>query len=71
MTIRNTKTVARLIGVNISTLSQAVWAGRIPEPQRGPGGCFLWADEDINRASRVLTGKAYHPQQTSEGDHGA
>lgn len=50
----STREVATLLGVNVSRLSTAVWAGRIAEPPRGPGNAFLWGPEDIERASWVL-----------------
>ncbi len=52
-----TKQVAAMLGVNLSTLTRAVWDGRIMEPQRGPGGCYIWSDADIHRAAREFNVK--------------
>ena len=59
MNYKSTRDVARILGVGTSRLSQAVWRGDIPEPEKGPGNSFCWTDEDINRASKVLLGKSY------------
>ncbi len=54
MSYMGTKQVARLLGVKPSGLSSAVWAGRVHEPQRGPGGAFLWTRADVERAAHSL-----------------
>lgn len=54
MGYRSTKQVAGILGVKLSLLSRATWEGRVPEPQRGPGGAFLWTDDDIRKASWAL-----------------
>ncbi len=64
MDFKSTRQVARILEVGISRLSQAVWLGRIAEPQRGPGNSFFWTAEDINRASQVLLGQPYQPKNT-------
>jgi len=50
-----TKTAAKIIGVTISSLHQAVWHGRIPEPQKFAGG-FVWQFEDLARAYKTMHG---------------
>lgn len=51
----STRQVAEMLGVSASCLSHAVWDGRIDPPAKSPGrGTFLWAKDDINRASLVL-----------------
>lgn len=62
MRILSTREVGKLLAVPPSRLSRIVWDGRIPEPERGPGNSFLWNDEDVNRASKVLLGRPYRPQ---------
>jgi hypothetical protein len=52
-----TKTVSGILGVRPGTLARAVWDGRVPEPKRGPGGCFLWDEDDLRRAARAMLGK--------------
>ncbi len=54
-----TKEAARLLGISIGRLQQAIWKERFAAPQKGPGGAFLWGVEDLNRASWVLLGRAF------------
>ena len=54
-----TKEVARLLGVSISRLQQAIWKEQFTPPQKGPGGAFLWTTADIERASWALLHRAY------------
>ena len=56
MNFRSTRQVAKLLDVSISRLTRAVWEDRITPPQKGPGGAYLWAEDDIRRASWVLRG---------------
>ena len=58
MVCLGTKQVARLLNVNISSLTRAVWEDRITAPSKGPGGAFLWGPEDIQRASWVMRRKS-------------
>ena len=51
---KSTKQVAGELGVKVTTLNQAVWQCRIDEPERGPGGCFQWQDENIAQAAHVM-----------------
>ncbi|MCX5671418.1 MAG: hypothetical protein NTU94_08890 [Planctomycetota bacterium] len=51
---RSTREVARLLSIHPSTLSQALWDGRIPAPQKGPGGAFWWDETAIYRAAKVF-----------------
>lgn len=64
----STLEVSKILGVNVSTLSVAVWNGRIERPAKGPGNSYCWLPEDINNASQVLLGKPYAPPQ--EVKHG-
>ncbi len=63
MGFKSTIEVANILNVNVSRLSQGVWNGRIPKPQKGPGNSYCWTDADIDKASRVLLGKAYMPEE--------
>jgi hypothetical protein len=54
MDFRNTREVARLLGISASRLARAVWDQRFAAPSKGPGGAFLWTAEDIERASWLL-----------------
>ena len=69
MRYRGTREVARALGVSHSRLARAVWAGKVREPERGPGGAFLWTDEDIERASWALLGRGL--EKATEGVKGA
>ncbi len=63
MTMKSTKQVAEILGIGVARHSQAVWAGRVPQPEKGPGNSYCWTDEDIDKASRALLGKPYHPAE--------
>ena len=54
MEYRSTREVAKLLGVNPSRLARAIWDGRVPAPERGPSGAFLWIESDIRQAARIL-----------------
>ena len=54
MNYKNTRAVAKRLGVPVSSLSQAVWRGDVSEPERAPGGSFLWTDTDIRSAAKAL-----------------
>jgi hypothetical protein len=56
---KSTKEVARILGVNINRLSRALWLEEFRLPAKGPGGAFLWTDEDIERAGVALLGFNY------------
>ena len=60
----STRDAAEALGVRISTLSKAVWNRRLREPQRGPGGCFLWTRDDLERAAWLLCHKSYDAIET-------
>jgi hypothetical protein len=49
----STKQTAIMLGIPTGRLNMAVWSGRLAEPQRGPGGDFLWTDEDVARAAKL------------------
>jgi hypothetical protein len=53
----STRDAAEVLGVETSTLSKAVWNRRLREPERGPGGCFIWTREDLERAAWLLRHK--------------
>ncbi len=65
MRFKSTRTVGGLLGVNPSRLQRLIWEGRLTAPERGPGNSFCWADEDIDRASRVLLGRPYAPEKAA------
>jgi len=52
--IWGTREVAKMLGINVSTLTRAIWEGRIDAPAKGPGCAFLWTLGDIERASWAL-----------------
>ena len=70
MSFKGTKEVAKLLGMTISALNQAIYHGRLtPAPNKGPGGAFLWTSEDIQRASWQLLGRPYsEPHAGSQGN---
>ncbi len=37
----------------------------IPEPERGPGGCFLWSEADAGRLRSFLLRQGRGPEQES------
>jgi hypothetical protein len=57
MTYRSTRQVAGLLGVSVSRLTRAVWEDRITPPEKAPNGAYLWAEEDLRRASWALLGR--------------
>ena len=68
----NTRGAALVLGILPSTLYRAVWDGRLTPPAKTPGGAFLWTDEDIGRARRLLrSGDASdicsEPEEVSRG----
>ena len=56
MDFRNTREVARLLGISASRLARAVWDQRFTAPSKGPGGAYLWTEADARRASWALLG---------------
>jgi hypothetical protein len=54
MSYRSTKEVARMLHVEVGTLTKALWLERIAPPERGPGNAYLWTDYDIERAARYF-----------------
>ena len=66
MDYRSTPQAARIIGVSPSVLSRAVWDGRVRSPQKSPSGSYLWAPDDIERASWVIRHRS--SGLTKEGD---
>lgn len=65
----STREAAKRIGIRPDTLQKAVWLGRVQAPTKGPGGAFLWALEDMQRASWALLRRAYDPGEEGN-DHG-
>lgn len=65
-----TRDAAEVLGVEVSTLSKAVWNRRLREPARGPGGCFLWTREDLERAAWLLRHKSYDVIQAEKAAEG-
>lgn len=57
-----TRAVSRLLGVKPQRIATAIWDGRIPEPERGPGNAFVWTRADIERACRVLLNRSLDEQ---------
>jgi hypothetical protein len=52
-----TRQAAEMLGIRPGTLLHAVWETRIPRPKIGPGGCYIWGDEEIAAASKILRHK--------------
>ncbi len=61
----STRQVARLLGVSVSLLTKAVWAGSVDPPQKSPSGSHRWTLSDIERVSEVLAGKSRTSQKKS------
>lgn len=59
---KTTKTVSAELGVSYSRLARLLWLNEIDVPERGPGGCYLWDDDAINKASWQILGHAYRPR---------
>jgi hypothetical protein len=49
-----TKQAAEILGVKPGALTRAVWENRLPAPEKGPGGAFVWSREDLQRAAWAL-----------------
>ena len=56
MDFRNTREVARLLGISASRLARAVWDQRFAAPAKGPGGAYFWTEADARRACWALLG---------------
>ena len=54
MNFWNTRQAARILGITPVRLAKAVWDGRVPAPEKSPSGNFLWAVDDVERASWAL-----------------
>ena len=65
----STPQAARVIGVTVSVLSRAVWDGRVRSPQKSPSGSYLWAPDDIERASWVLRRRSSGLVEKSDPQH--
>ncbi len=50
MELQSTRQVGDLLGVSSGRLIRAVWLKRIPAPEKGPGGAYLWREDDLRRA---------------------
>jgi hypothetical protein len=55
----STNQVARILKIKPDTLSKAIWQGRLDPPMKSPSGCFLWTEQDLQRASWALLHRAY------------
>lgn len=51
-----TKEVAKAIGIKPSTLLQAVWNGRMTEPQK-LGRSFAWNEKNVQEAKELFIGR--------------
>lgn len=58
MEYKSTVEVGRLLGVRPDRINRLVWIGELKPPAKGPGGSFLWTQEDIERARMLLSRKA-------------
>ncbi len=48
---------ADFLHVTVGKLTKAIWDGRVDRPAKSPSGAYLWALDDIERASWQLLGK--------------
>ena len=55
MDLIGTKQAARILGVTVSRLHQALWLEKFPPPAKLNGG-YVWTEEDLRRAYRALHG---------------
>ena len=56
MDYQNTRQAAKRLGISVSRLARAIWDERFQAPTKGPGGAFIWTDDDLRRASWALLG---------------
>ena len=49
-----TKLVSEILGINPGSITKAIWLGRIPAPEKGPGNSYIWSEADIQRAARAF-----------------
>lgn len=63
MGLIGTKQAAKILGVTVSRLHQAVWLEKFPSPAKMNGG-YVWTEEDLRRAYRVLHGAPMPPIPT-------
>ncbi len=63
-----TRRVGQLLGIRPGRINRAIWEGRLSPPRRGPSGAFLWARDDVRRASRVLLRRSLPDEALGEGD---
>lgn len=61
-----TRQVAKLMGIPPGRLTRAVWDGRIPPPEKLPGGSYGWQEADIARACRCLLGRSWADVATGQ-----
>ena len=64
-----TREAADLLGVRPGTLTRAVWEGLIPTPAKAPGGAFVWSEDDLRRAARVLLGRSLTEAELAKVRH--
>ena len=46
-----TRQAAQALGIRPSTLSRAIWDGKVRAPVKGPGGAYVWSVGDIESAA--------------------
>lgn len=51
----NTRQVAEALGVSTAKLNRAILEKRFKSPRKGPGGAYFWTEEDVGRASQVIS----------------
>jgi len=49
-----TREAAKRLGVRPGTLTRAVWENRLQQPQKAPGGAYVWSEADLRQAAWVL-----------------
>lgn len=60
MSLIGTKQAAKILGVTVSRLHQAVWLEKFSAPAKMNGG-YIWTEEDLRRAYRALHGVPMPP----------
>jgi len=50
MRLHSTREVGDLLDVSSGRLIRAVWLRHISPPEKGPGGAYLWREDDLRRA---------------------
>lgn len=66
-----TKQAAGILGIRPGALTRAVWDQRFDPPPKGPGGAFLWGEQDLRRAAWALLHRDLDTLPTWQSREGA